>query len=152
MEREESPDPAPIVGELRADSTVEGLGLEDDELLSRIVVTYEDEDGARLGTAPPPSGIARVDRGHDDAPANAQGVPTDERSGTKETKPTKETKGRKPAEADEGHDQGAPAVGEIVGPRARRRRVHYVLVDEKVSRRMASLLGTALSGRGVGEW
>ena len=50
----------PIVAELHDDPNRGWARVEDDALLSRIVVSYEDEDGTPLGTAPPPAGIARV--------------------------------------------------------------------------------------------
>jgi hypothetical protein len=59
----ESDAPAAIAGELRDEPPSPRGRAPDvvpDQLLSRIVITYEDEDGAPLGTAPPPAGIARV--------------------------------------------------------------------------------------------
>ncbi|MEA2747918.1 MAG: hypothetical protein QOI41_2061, partial [Myxococcales bacterium] len=51
----------PVAGELRDEPvSAHGRDLAPDKLLSHVVITYEDEDGAPLGTAPPPAGIARV--------------------------------------------------------------------------------------------
>ena len=59
----ESEGPPAIAGELcdePASTHGRAPDVVPDQLLSRIVITYEDEDGAPLGTAPPPAGIARV--------------------------------------------------------------------------------------------
>ena len=54
--------PTPVVAELRDDPARATTELVDDQLLTRIFVTYEDDEGHPLGTAPPPAGIARVVR------------------------------------------------------------------------------------------
>jgi hypothetical protein len=56
-------EPGAVAGELRdTPAAPHGPEVVADRLLSRIVIAYEDEDGAPLGTAPPPAGIARVAR------------------------------------------------------------------------------------------
>jgi hypothetical protein len=100
LEREPSLSEAPIVGELRDSDRGTNLALEQDKLIARIVVGYEDEEGGALGIAPPPAGIARLAPRASDAPAPSPDAPTDEPSteppkGTKPTKPTKPTKGTK---------------------------------------------------------
>ncbi len=49
-----------VVAELRDDPTGQAIGLADDKLISRIFVTYVDEEGRLLGTAPPPAGVAHT--------------------------------------------------------------------------------------------
>jgi hypothetical protein len=84
--------PAPVVAELRDHPASGSAELEDDKLLSRIVVAYEDENGTALGTAPPPAGIARVavpvgPPPHDDHENEAEPP-----KGTKPQKPPKPSK------------------------------------------------------------
>lgn len=50
----------PVVAEVQDEPSRRWAMVEDDVLLSRIAVSYEDDNGTPLGTAPPPAGIARV--------------------------------------------------------------------------------------------
>jgi hypothetical protein len=86
-------DPGAVAGELRDEPAApHGPDAVADRLLSRIVVAYEDEDGAPLGTAPPPAGIARVARPRaEDRPQDL--APMEE---PPSTPPREETKPHKP--------------------------------------------------------
>jgi len=93
----ESNAPAGVAGELRDEPAApRGPDVVPDKLLSRVVIAYEDEDGAPLGTAPPPAGIARVAPPPREEPAPPS-APTDDddmkapppREGTKPHKPPK---------------------------------------------------------------
>jgi hypothetical protein len=90
----------PVTGELRDEPVIpRGADVAPDRLLERIVVAYEDEDGAPLGTAPPPAGIARVERRErvERGPRGEPSVTTDEdATSSTETKPTKAPKPTKP--------------------------------------------------------
>lgn len=89
-----NPPSPPVVGELREEqvSSSKAREVEADQLVSRIVVGYVDEEGAPLGTAPPPAGIVRVVR-----PPRPEPEPTfDEPELGKPPKTTKPPKGPKP--------------------------------------------------------
>ena len=86
---ESSPAPTPIVAELRDDPARETAEVEDDKLLSHIIVSYEDEDGRPLGTAPPPAGIARIAPDEPAVPNDPE--PFDGAAPPKTTKPPKGT-------------------------------------------------------------
>jgi hypothetical protein len=96
----------PVSGELRDEPVLpRGADVAPDRLLERIVVAYEDEDGAPLGTAPPPAGIARVERREriDSAPRGEPSVTTGEdATPPKDTKPTKLPRPTKPPKAPKG--------------------------------------------------
>jgi hypothetical protein len=89
----ESDAQAAIAGELRDEPPSRRGRAPDvvpDQLLSRIVTTYEDDDGAPLGTAPPPAGIARVAAPRHEAAPPERGLdPLDDDRVTKPHAPPK---------------------------------------------------------------
>jgi hypothetical protein len=85
----------PVAGELRDEPvSAHGPDLAPDKLLSHVVITYEDEDGAPLGTAPPPAGIARVAPSRRDEPPAREPelAPMDDDTTPKPHKPPKSPK------------------------------------------------------------
>jgi len=79
VEREPTPAEAPAVGVVREEPSTRYATVEQDKLVSRIIVLYEGDDGP-LGTAPPPAGVARVDPGPRPEPAPGVRLSLDDRS------------------------------------------------------------------------